>query len=566
MRQFRQASLAVALALVAAGCSSRGSTARQAPSSPASVAGTVSSRPTAAPAVVSSGVALGRATFTSQTGASSREDQLSLAATGLWRDGQQLELDLDITCVTAGDSNQCHPSVDLHHPSENVACYQHSVYGLQLVDPVGLVLYRELLTKESCPRALSSDVKFVATGQTAHTWIRFPAPPPAATSVDLLIPATGQRMVGLPVGNEPAPFSSRSTPKAPPPPGTSPQPSDVGPTPRAGLTAPGPSTDGLTVRALPIVLLTEAADQGRRDAASSDSHAVTLASDVLFEFGKATLTAKARKLLAGVADQLGSGSSGPVAVTGYTDDKGTNAVNEPLSRRRADAVVAALKTRPTAAGLRYVAAGRGSADPVAPNTVQGHDDPAGRALNRRVTIVYAPRRGATTNATAPSSTPSSAPQPDPTPSTAPADAPVTYSPDAGGSAVDTVSVRITRVLREGQLLAVEGTVVCRKYGTSTACRGYDVLDGDAVSHTQLDAFTTVDGIVVRDPVSGRRFPVAQAEAVPMRHLASDGEPQLPVGVTSTWFAYVAAPPLGTATVDVLLPHGGPTLTSVRITG
>jgi flagellar motor protein MotB len=32
--------------------------------------------------------------------------------------------------------------------------------------------------------------------------------------------------------------------------------------------------------------------------------------------------------------------------------------------------------------------GHGEADPVAPNTEDGHDDPAGRAQNRRVVISF----------------------------------------------------------------------------------------------------------------------------------------------------------------------------------
>jgi OOP family OmpA-OmpF porin len=32
--------------------------------------------------------------------------------------------------------------------------------------------------------------------------------------------------------------------------------------------------------------------------------------------------------------------------------------------------------------------GHGEADPVAPNSVNGEDNPSGRALNRRVTIAF----------------------------------------------------------------------------------------------------------------------------------------------------------------------------------
>ncbi|HET6868537.1 MAG TPA: hypothetical protein VFH80_21675 [Solirubrobacteraceae bacterium] len=38
---------------------------------------------------------------------------------------------------------------------------------------------------------------------------------------------------------------------------------------------------------------------------------------------------------------------------------------------------------------RIITRGHGEADPVAPNTQNGHDNPAGRAQNRRVVISFA---------------------------------------------------------------------------------------------------------------------------------------------------------------------------------
>jgi hypothetical protein len=56
----------------------------------------------------------------------------------------------------------------------------------------------------------------------------------------------------------------------------------------------------------------------------------------------------------------------------------------PLSKKRAENVRAALQKMVRRQGVRYSAAGHGSADPIADN-----GKPAGRALNRRVVIAFA---------------------------------------------------------------------------------------------------------------------------------------------------------------------------------
>lgn len=116
---------------------------------------------------------------------------------------------------------------------------------------------------------------------------------------------------------------------------------------------------------------------------------VTLAADVLFAFNKTTLTPAARRTVARIGRRLRN-ARGTVRVDGYTDSIGSNAYNLRLSERRARAVVAALRAA-TARGKRFAARGHGESDPVAPNVTGGKDNPAGRAMNRRVTISY--RRG-----------------------------------------------------------------------------------------------------------------------------------------------------------------------------
>jgi outer membrane protein OmpA-like peptidoglycan-associated protein len=87
--------------------------------------------------------------------------------------------------------------------------------------------------------------------------------------------------------------------------------------------------------------------------------------------------------LRGVLDQLAQGldTTVLVRVIGHTDSTGGDAVNDPLSLRRAQTVRDYLDTRgvPTA---RMQIEGRGAREPVADNATE-----AGRARNRRVEVL-----------------------------------------------------------------------------------------------------------------------------------------------------------------------------------
>jgi outer membrane protein OmpA-like peptidoglycan-associated protein len=140
---------------------------------------------------------------------------------------------------------------------------------------------------------------------------------------------------------------------------------------------------------LPVVDLSyesTSLDESVRTAESSDEVTVTLAADVLFRFDKATLSPRARDRIDAVVARIRDDSPATVAVDGYTDAKGSGAYNQRLSRRRAQAVAAALRRRGTP---RLIVRGHGEADPVARNTNKdGSDNPDGRARNRRVTITF----------------------------------------------------------------------------------------------------------------------------------------------------------------------------------
>ena len=93
-----------------------------------------------------------------------------------------------------------------------------------------------------------------------------------------------------------------------------------------------------------------------------------------------TLTAGAQQQLSRVAEKVAGCHDTRVAVNGYTDDTGNDAINIPLSDSRARSVADFLTAHGVPAG-HVTAKGFGSADPVASNAT-----PDGRAQNRRIAI------------------------------------------------------------------------------------------------------------------------------------------------------------------------------------
>jgi outer membrane protein OmpA-like peptidoglycan-associated protein len=109
--------------------------------------------------------------------------------------------------------------------------------------------------------------------------------------------------------------------------------------------------------------------------------------DVLFDTGRATLKPGAARDLDRLAQALQDNPNTRVKIEGYTDSVGSDIYNQSLSERRAEAVVAALRTRGVPAD-RLEAEGLGKEYPVATN-----DTPAGRQQNRRVEIVFSDQSG-----------------------------------------------------------------------------------------------------------------------------------------------------------------------------
>jgi outer membrane protein OmpA-like peptidoglycan-associated protein len=108
---------------------------------------------------------------------------------------------------------------------------------------------------------------------------------------------------------------------------------------------------------------------------------ITLNGSVLFATGQSTLLPIAQDRLQQVAQALEDAPSGAIVVEGHTDSTGSQAANEELSRRRAEAVRDFLITHGVDRD-RIRAVGLGPSRPVADNKT-----PEGRANNRRVEIV-----------------------------------------------------------------------------------------------------------------------------------------------------------------------------------
>jgi len=118
---------------------------------------------------------------------------------------------------------------------------------------------------------------------------------------------------------------------------------------------------------------------------------ILLAADVLFDFNKADLRPDAVSTLRQAAAKLKAAKPrGVILVEGYTDAKGTAALNLRLSQQRADAVDTWLIQNAGLSVSALTPKGYGAARPAAPNEKpDGQDNPAGRQLNRRVEIVVA---------------------------------------------------------------------------------------------------------------------------------------------------------------------------------
>lgn len=232
-----------------------------------------------------------------------------------------------------------------------------SASGIGLLDARNEKMYFPLQKKGNsdncvCTRLHNNPVK---PGGYINVYATFPSPPANVQKATLIVPLS-------------VPFPDVPITDAP----VEPLKTQIDPT-KVELSQP---------RVLDVRSLTEGTEKSVDD--DPNDRSVRLSADVLFAINKADLTPRAEQLLQEVAKQIDASKGTTVKVDGHADKTGNDAINQPLSERRAKAVADRLKSLVTRQGVTYEPAGHGSKEPVASN-----DTEEGRRKNRRVTVTFA---------------------------------------------------------------------------------------------------------------------------------------------------------------------------------
>jgi outer membrane protein OmpA-like peptidoglycan-associated protein len=244
-----------------------------------------------------------------------------------------------------------------------------TVDGVSLVDVAGHKRYFPLRnTTNECLCSTAAHAK-IDPGRAREFFAVFASPPAQVRRVTVAVPLT-PAFLDVPIGT-----AVRS----------------------AGAGERDPATERLKnpPPIVPLINTVEGAESSVDEDAQNRS--VRLSADVLFAYNKAELAGTAQSVLGKVATQIDASTGSTVTVDGYTDDTGNDAVNDPLSQRRAQAVRSRLEALVTRRGVTFRAAGHGSRDPVADNRT-----PEGRQKNRRVTVTFLRPQSAPERETPPS--------------------------------------------------------------------------------------------------------------------------------------------------------------------
>lgn len=121
--------------------------------------------------------------------------------------------------------------------------------------------------------------------------------------------------------------------------------------------------------------------EGVTDANGLQAVKVTFDSGILFATNKADLTATSKSELNNLISVLKQNSDVAVDVQGYTDNTGSDAINNPLSVKRAQSVATYLTGNGIPSAQLKNVNGYGSSNPVASNATA-----EGRKQNRRVEV------------------------------------------------------------------------------------------------------------------------------------------------------------------------------------
>ncbi|MFI8170588.1 OmpA family protein [Streptomyces sp. NPDC085931] len=125
----------------------------------------------------------------------------------------------------------------------------------------------------------------------------------------------------------------------------------------------------------------ESGDERREDTNADVKFA--LQAEVLFGKDSAKLSAQAKARISAIAEEIKTQNATKIRVFGFTDNLGSSAHGDVLSRKRADAVQNVLDQELTDSGVTYEVRGYGEQYPIADNSTE-----SGRKKNRRVEVSF----------------------------------------------------------------------------------------------------------------------------------------------------------------------------------
>lgn len=124
------------------------------------------------------------------------------------------------------------------------------------------------------------------------------------------------------------------------------------------------------------------AGEERREDTNADVK-FALQAEVLFPKDSAKLTGEAKARISEIAEEIKTQNATRVRVFGFTDNLGSSAHGDVLSRKRANAVQGVLEAELTDSTVTYEVRGYGEQYPISSNATE-----AGRKKNRRVEVSF----------------------------------------------------------------------------------------------------------------------------------------------------------------------------------
>ncbi|GGR60874.1 hypothetical protein GCM10010220_09640 [Streptomyces parvulus] len=144
--------------------------------------------------------------------------------------------------------------------------------------------------------------------------------------------------------------------------------------------------DGATLAQAKVLDIKSVVEEQSGDERREDTNtSVTLAlqAEVLFGKDSAKLGAESKSRITGIAEEIKTQNATRVRVFGFTDNLGSSAHGDTLSKKRANAVHDVLSATLNDAAITYEVRGYGEQYPIADNATE-----AGRKKNRRVEVSF----------------------------------------------------------------------------------------------------------------------------------------------------------------------------------